>query len=171
MASTLWTACSRVAMRGMQGPVVPQQGHVPWMWQEKGLETRRVLWSQTVAWPQQGGGSSGDVAYPVNKPKAAAQALALAPQQGAREKASALPEACLRTLENEVQKEEVAMKQAQPLGEDGPSAGQISSCCRIWREGDGSTAEGSRELRASTGGGDASPDRPGDAHARSPRCQ
>ena len=52
--------------------------------------------------------------------------------------------------------------------EDGPSAGQISSCCRIWREGDASAAEGPREFRASTAGGDASPDRPGDAHPRNP---
>ena len=28
-------------------------------------------WLQTVAWPQLGGGSSRDVAYPVNKPKGA----------------------------------------------------------------------------------------------------
>ena len=61
-------------------------------------------WSQTAAWPQQGGGSSGDVAYPVNKPKGAAQALALTQQQLAQAKASALPEACIRILENEVQK-------------------------------------------------------------------
>ena len=36
--------------------------------------------------------------------------------------------------------------------EEGSSAGQISSCCRIWREGDASAAEGPREFRASTGG-------------------
>ena len=35
-------------------------------------------WSQTAAWPQQGGGSSGDAARPVNMPKGPAQALALA---------------------------------------------------------------------------------------------
>ena len=73
-------------------------------------------WSQTVAWLQQGGGSSGDVAYPVNKPKGAALALALA-RQLAQARASALPGACIRILENEVQKEEAAMKRAQPLGQ------------------------------------------------------
>ena len=75
-------------------------------------------WSQTVAWPQQGGGSSGDVAFPMKKPKGAAQALALARQQLTQAKASALPEACIRILENEVQKDEAAMKQAQPWGQE-----------------------------------------------------
>ena len=51
--------------------------------------------------------------------------------------------------------------------EDGPSAGQISSCCRIWGEGDGSTAEGAGELRASTAGGDTGPNGPGQTHAGS----
>ena len=74
-------------------------------------------WSQTVAWPQQGGGASGDAAYLVNKPKGAAQAFASARQQLAQAKAAAMPEACLRILETEVQKEEAAMRKAQHLGQ------------------------------------------------------
>ena len=74
-------------------------------------------WSQTVAWPQQNGNPSGEAAHPVNKPKGAAQALALARQQLAQARASAMPEACLRIFENEVQQQETAMKQAQPLGQ------------------------------------------------------
>ena len=62
-------------------------------------------------------GPFGDVAYPVSKPRGAAQALALARQQMAQTKASALPEACLRTLECKVLKKETAMKQAQPMGQ------------------------------------------------------
>ena len=73
--------------------------------------------SQTVAWPQQAGRSFGDTAYLVDKPKGAAQALALARQQLAQARASAMPEACIRILESEVQEEEAAMKQAQPLGQ------------------------------------------------------
>ena len=42
MASTIWTACSSVAMRSVQDPVVPPQGHVPWMRQAKGRETGRA---------------------------------------------------------------------------------------------------------------------------------
>ena len=42
MASSIWTACSRMAMRHVQGSFVPQQGHVPWMRQAKGRETRRA---------------------------------------------------------------------------------------------------------------------------------
>ena len=38
-------------------------------------------------------------------------------QQLAQAKASALPDECIRILENDVQKEEAAMKQAQPLGQ------------------------------------------------------
>ena len=64
-------------------------------------------WSQTVAWPQQGGDPPEILLYPVNKPKGAAQALALARQQLAQAKAAALP--------NEVHKEEAAMKHAQLL--------------------------------------------------------
>ena len=55
---------------------------------------------------------------PLKKPKGAAQALALARQQLAQTKGSALPEACIRILENEVQKDEAAMKQAQPWGQE-----------------------------------------------------
>ena len=124
-------------------------------------------WSQTVAWPQQGGGSLWGGSSPCQQAENAAQALALARQQLAQAKASALPEACIRILENEVQQEEVAMKEAQPLGQKMDQA----SCYRIWRVGDASAAEGPREFRASTAGGDARPDRPGDAHAGSPRCQ
>ena len=78
-------------------------------------------WSQSVAYPQQGGcpsrNSSGEAAHPGNKPKGPAQALALARQQLEQARASALPEACFRTLENEVQQQKTAMKQAQPLGQ------------------------------------------------------
>ena len=62
-------------------------------------------WSQTAAWPQQGRGSSGDAARPVNKPKGPAQALALVRQQLAQAKAAELPEECIRILESKVQKE------------------------------------------------------------------
>ena len=76
-------------------------------------------WSQTVAWPQQGGcpsgNSSGEAAHSGIKPKGPAQALAMARQQLAQARAPAMPEACLRILEIEVQ-QEAEMKQAQPLG-------------------------------------------------------
>ena len=52
--------------------------------------------------------------------------------------------------------------------EDGPSAGPISSRCRIWREGDAGAAKGPREFRGSAAGGDASQDGPGPTHAGSP---
>ena len=52
--------------------------------------------------------------------------------------------------------------------ENGRSEGPISSRCRFRREGDASAAEGTGEFRASEAGGDASPDRPGPAHAGSP---
>ena len=83
MVSSSWIASSRVAVRSVQDPVVPQQGHVPWMQQAEGREVRRVHQRvvAAVAWPQQGGGSSGETPRPVNKPKGAAQALALARQQ------------------------------------------------------------------------------------------
>ena len=42
MESSIWTACSRVATRSVQDPVVPQQGHVPRLQQAKGHETGRV---------------------------------------------------------------------------------------------------------------------------------
>ena len=74
-------------------------------------------WAQTAAWPQQGGASSGDDSHPVNKPKGAAQALAQARQQLAQAKATGMPERCIRILEEEVQKEEAAMKLAQPMGQ------------------------------------------------------
>ena len=74
-------------------------------------------WSQTVAWPQQSGNPSGEAAHSGNKPKGPAQALPLARQQLAQARAAALPEACLRILENEVHQQETATKQAQPLGQ------------------------------------------------------
>ena len=70
-----------------------------------------------MAWPQQGGNPfgnfSGEAAHSGNKPKG----LAMARQQLAQARAAALPEACLRILENEVQQQETAMKQGQPLGQ------------------------------------------------------
>ena len=42
----------------------------------------------------------------MNKPKGAAQTLALSRQQLAQAKASAMPEECIRILESKVQKEE-----------------------------------------------------------------
>ena len=42
MESSIWTAFSRVAMRSVQDPVVPQQGHVPGLQQAEGHETGRV---------------------------------------------------------------------------------------------------------------------------------
>ena len=42
MESSIWTACSGVAMRSVQDPVVPQQGHVLWLRQANGRETGRV---------------------------------------------------------------------------------------------------------------------------------
>ena len=127
-----------------------------------------IKWSQTVAWPQQGGGSSRDVAYPRNKPKGAA--FALARQQLAQAKASALLEACIRILENEVQEEEAAMKQAQPMGqrrdqararfrravESGEKAMQVLQKAQ-------ENFEQAQEV--------TSPDRPAQAHAGKPRCQ
>ena len=41
-SSSIWTACSGVAMRSVQDPVIPQQRHVPWLRQAKGRETGRV---------------------------------------------------------------------------------------------------------------------------------
>ena len=62
--------------------------------------------------------------------KGAAQALALARQQLAQAKASALPEACIRILENDVQQQETAMKQAQPLGQKMDQARARRRCKR-----------------------------------------
>ena len=42
MACAVWTAGCRVAVRGAQDGVVPQQGHAPWLQQAKGCEARRV---------------------------------------------------------------------------------------------------------------------------------
>ena len=118
-------------------------------------------WSQTVAWPQQSGNSSGEAAHPVNKPQGAPQALALATPQLAQAGASALPEACLRILDNEVQQQEAAMNQAQPLGQKMDQA--RARFRRAVESGEKAmrAAEGPGELRASAAGGDASPDRIG----------
>ena len=53
----------------------------------------------------------------MSKPKGAPQALAQARQQLAQAKTAGMPEACIRILEEEVQKEEAAMKLAQPMGQ------------------------------------------------------
>ena len=53
------------------------------------------------------------------------------------------------------------MKQAQPLGLKMDQARARFRRCQIWREGDAGAAEGPGE--ASAAGGDANPDRPGDA--------
>ena len=42
MACVVWIARSRVAVRGVQDAVVPQQGHVPGLQQVEGREARRV---------------------------------------------------------------------------------------------------------------------------------
>ena len=112
MACAVWTACSGMGVRNVQDPVL-QQGHVPWMRKAKGRETGRA---HQPAVTDRGLATTEWAGQTVNKPKGAAQALALARQQLAQARASAMPEACLRSLENEVQ-QETAMKQAQPLGQ------------------------------------------------------
>ena len=74
--------------------------------------------AESVAWSHQGGSSTGAPACPTSKPKGAAEAPAQARQQLAEAKAAALPDECIRILENKVQQEETAMKQAQPLGQN-----------------------------------------------------
>ena len=55
-----WAASSRVAVRGVQDAVVPQQGHVHCNTQMDEAHDEYINeWSQTTAWPQQGGGSFG----------------------------------------------------------------------------------------------------------------
>ena len=126
-------------------------------------------WSQTVAWPQQGGGSSGDGAHIVNKPKGAAQALALARQQLAQAKASALPEACIRVLENEAQKEEAAMKQAQPLGQKMDHArARLRRAVESGEKAMQALQKAQENFEQAQQEVMQSPDRPGDAHAGSP---
>ena len=68
-----------------------------------------------------------------------------------------MPEGCSRILERKVQKEEAALKQAQPFGQKMDQA--RARCRRAVESGE----EG--EIRASAAGGDAGPDRPGKAHA------
>ena len=108
-------------MRSVQDAIFPQQGHMPRLQQAKGHETGRVHQRVGTAWPQQSGypsgNSFGEATHSGNKPKGPAQALATARQQLAQARAAAMPEACLRILENEVQQQKTAMKQAQPLGQ------------------------------------------------------
>ena len=77
-----------------------------------------------MAWTQQGGNPfgnySGEAARSGNKPNC----LAMARQQLAQARARALPEACLRILDNEVQQQETAMKQARPLGRRAVESGE-----------------------------------------------
>ena len=61
MACAVRTASSRVAVRGVQDAVVPQQGHVPMLRQTHDEYIHE--WSQTAAWPQQGEGSHGALAH------------------------------------------------------------------------------------------------------------
>ena len=62
-------------------------------------------------------GPSTDAAQPAGKPKGAAQALAQARQLLAQARTSGMSKICICILEEEVQKEEAAMRQAQPLGQ------------------------------------------------------
>ena len=120
--------------------------------------------SQTAAWPQLGGGSCGDAAHHVNKPKG----LALARQQLAQAEASAMPEECIRTLESEVQQEEAAMKQAQPLGQKMDQArARFRRALVAGEKAMQALQKAQGEFRASAAGGDAGPDRRGKAHAAS----
>ena len=112
-----------MAVRGEQGAVVPQQGPVPRLQQAEKHDEYINEWSQTVDWLQQGGRSSRDVAYPVNKPKGAAEALALARQQLTQAKNRRGPHLGKQGAEGGGGDEA-----SSALGtEDGPSAGQISS--------------------------------------------
>ena len=147
MEGSIWTVCSRVAMRSVQDPVVPQQGRMSRLQQAKGTRNRTstsTSGSQTLAWPQQGGSpsenSSGEALA-----LATAQALAMARQQLAQARAAAMPEARLGILENEVQQQETAMKQAQSLGQKmdpararfrrpvGSGGMRCKRCRRPWR--------------------------------------
>ena len=103
-------------MRSEQDMVDPQQGHVAACGKQRDVKHDEYIneWSQSAAWPQQGGGSSGDVAFPVDKPKGAPQLLHWPSSSWHRQKHRRCPKACIRILENEVQKEEAAMKQAPP---------------------------------------------------------
>ena len=104
MACAVWTARSSVAVRGMQDAVAPQKGHVPMVQQAEGREARRV--HQRVVpdcgLAQQGGGSSGAPAHTAKAEKG--QPSSLHKRMHWR---------CPRIR---VQHEEIAMKQAQPLG-------------------------------------------------------
>ena len=100
--------------------------------------------SQTAAWPQLGGGSCGDAAHHVNKPnerscigtaaadtgRSIGDARGMYPDLGKRGAAGGGSDEASSALGTE----------------DGPSAGQISSCSRSWREGDASAAEGPRRI-------------------------
>ena len=83
-------------------------------------------WSQTAAWPQQGGGSSRDAAHPVNKPKGAAQAPGTGKSIGDA-----------RRMYPHLRKQGAAMKQAQPLGQ------KVDQARARFRRAGASAAEGS----------------------------
>ena len=153
MEGSIWTACSGVALRSVQDPVVPQQGHMPRLQSAKGHETGRV--HQRVV-------TVCGLAAAGWRP---AQALAMVRQQLAQARAAAMPETCFRILENEVQQQKTAMKQAQPMEQ---KMDQAQAQCRRAVESGEMQAEGPGELRACAAGGDASPDRPGPARAGSP---
>ena len=171
LEGSIWTACSRVAMRSVQDAVVPQQGHVPWVRQAKGRETRRVHQRvvadgglATTGWKSlRGYCSPCEQAERVNPGSCTGSATA-GPGKSNGDARRMHPHLGGRGAEGGAGDEA-----GSALGtEDGPSGGQISSCRQIWREGDAIAAEGPRQFRASTAGGDASPDRPGNAHAGCP---
>ena len=123
MESSIWTACSGVAMRSVQDPVVPQQGHMPRLQQAKGHETGRIhqrvftncglaaagwmslwkfLWRRLILATNRR-----------DQPKL----LRRPDNNWPRPRLGRCPKPALRILENEVQQQETAMKQAQPLGQ------------------------------------------------------
>ena len=130
-------------------------------------------WSHTVAWPQQGGGSSREFLWRGGPLWHQTEGTGPSSCDGQTTTGTSRSIGVTRSMHPHLGKRGAAggggVEAGSALGiEDGPSADQVPPCCRIWREGAGCNAEGPREFRARTAGGDASPDRPGDAHAGSP---
>ena len=130
MAGTVWTADSRVAVRGVQDAAFPQQGHVSSQQHTKDEKHDEYNeWSQTVAWSQQDGGCSGSPAHRVYKSNGVVQALALAAADTG--KSIDVAERMYPYLgKHRVEEGDDDEASSVLWTEDGPSAGPISTCCR-----------------------------------------
>ena len=132
-----WRAqsCSRVAVRSVQDLL--SRGTCRGCGKQRDVKQDEYIneWSQTVAWPQQSEKiPPGEAVHPVNKPKGAAQALALARLQLAQSGAIGAARRVHPHLGKRFATVGGGDESSSALGtEDGPSTSPISSRCRIWR--------------------------------------